>query len=248
VFWKRKGKTSDDSAQEAEKGAEERESAQQDAQEEGSQEQAGPESVECVETSGVFEFREAEYSFTNNTWIVPTGEDEVVVVDPAHDAKAILEVVGDREVVLVACTNGYAPHIAAAVEVAESADAPVALHRRELRSWRKLHGIEHPVDAEVEDGGAFEDLGIKVLGIPGTSPGSVAYYFEELGVVCSGDTLLKGELGTVGDDYLDYTQQLASVGEQLLDLPKETVILPDRGERTTVAAESKNFDGWVKGE
>ncbi|QVQ54043.1 MBL fold metallo-hydrolase [Spiractinospora alimapuensis] len=256
MFWKRKGKKKEGAAEQEATSATEAETPEDaedvdgaaDADDAAADERPDVK-VECVETSGTFEYHGEEFEVTNNTWIVPIDDEGVIVVDPAHDGKAILDAVGEREVYLVACTNGYPPHIDAAVEVAERDEAPVALHRRELRSWRKVHGIEHAVEMEVEGGGAFDigDVNVQVLALPGTSTGSVAYYIADFGLVLSGDTLLKGELGTVGGEFVDYTQQLASVGEVLLELPRSTRVLPDRGEETTIGAEADNFDDWVAG-
>ncbi|MFW6639580.1 MBL fold metallo-hydrolase [Nocardiopsis algeriensis] len=206
-----------------------------------------PEGITRVRTAGVFEFDDEKYEVVSNTWIVDADDEGVVVIDPGHDAEAVLEAVGERDIYLVACTNAYSPHIEAAVKVAEEAEAPVALHAREMRLWRRLHGAEYRPEVEVEGGGSMTvgDLQIDILALPGTSPGTVGYYISQLGVVFSGDTLRKGEPGMVGNTYIDYTTQLASIGESLLTLPPATRVLPDRGPATTSGAESKNFDEWV---
>ena len=61
------------------------------------------------------------------------------MIDPGEDADAVLEPVGDREILAVICTHGHASHIAAAVEVAERDEAPVALHRSDRLLWRMAH-------------------------------------------------------------------------------------------------------------
>ncbi|RKS05444.1 glyoxylase-like metal-dependent hydrolase (beta-lactamase superfamily II) [Nocardiopsis sp. Huas11] len=209
----------------------------------------GPDSsgIIRVRSEGVFEFDGTKHEIVSNTWIVDTGDDGVIVIDPAHDADAILKAVGDREIYLVACTNGYSPHIESAIKVAEEGDADIALHPREMRIWRRFHGAEHRPEIEVEGEGSFEigDLRVDVIALPGTSPGSVGYYIGSLGVVFSGDTLRKGEPGKVGDSAIDYSKQLASIGEALLSLPGDTRVLPDQGPATTIAAENVNFDSWV---
>ena len=206
-----------------------------------------PEGITRVRTAGVFEFGDEKFDVVNNTWIVEADKDGVIVIDPAHDAEAILKAIGDREVYLVACTNGYSPHIGAALAIAEETEADIALHPREMRAWRRVHGAEHRPEIEVEGGGALDvaDLHIDVLPLPGTSPGSIGFYISGLGVVFGGDTLREGGPGTVGDTHLDYTTQLASIGENLLTLPPDTRVLPDRGPATTVERENKNFDSWV---
>jgi glyoxylase-like metal-dependent hydrolase (beta-lactamase superfamily II) len=275
VFWKRKAKkkseaeadaavTTVEDAEEAADASSDEESAQadtgssadaSDGAEKASEAGDGSSdssdlSIERVEMAGTIEVDGEEYEVVTNTWIVQIDEDGVVVVNPGEDAKAILEKVGDREIYLVACTNGYRPHIAGAVEVAERDEAPIALHPKELRRWRKVHGVEHSPEIEAEGGGKLTigDVEVEILPTPGTAPGSLSYYFPHIKAVCSGDTLLAGKLGTVGDGYMDYTSQLASVGEVLLALPEETRVLPSTGEETTIAEESKNFDSWVLGE
>lgn len=254
MFWRRKAKQkeTEEAGPEAaadQDGAEESAEAGAHAEEAGTESPVAADPIERVTTSGIFEFEGEEHSVTNHTWIIQADEEGVLVIDPAHDAAAILDAVGDREIYLVACTNGYSTHIGSAIEVAERDGADIALHRREIRAWRRVHGVEHRPDLEVEGGGTLEvgDLSIEVLAVPGTAAGSVAYYIEELGAVFSGDTLLAGMPGTVGEGYIDYTRQLASVGETLLSLPSATRVLPDRGEETTVEAETKNFDDWVAG-
>ena len=209
----------------------------------------GPDSegITRVRSAGVFEFGEDKFDVVGNTWIIEADKDGVIVIDPAYDAEAILKAIGDREVYLVACTNGYSPHITAALAIAEETEADIALHPREMRAWRRVHGAEHRPEIEVEGGGALDvgDLHIDVLPLPGTSPGSVGFYISQIGAVFGGDTLREGGPGMVGDTHLDYTTQLATIGENLLTLPPDTRVLPDRGPSTTVERENKNFDSWV---
>jgi glyoxylase-like metal-dependent hydrolase (beta-lactamase superfamily II) len=180
-----------------------------------------------------------------NTWIVGD-DDDVIVIDPGNDAQAVLDAVGDREVLAVICTHGHADHIAAALEVADPDEAPVALHPRDLLAWRDVHASRDP-DIEMEDGGIFEvaDVRLEVLHTPGNSRGAVCVYCEDLDAVFTGDTLLKGRPGRYGDHYPDFAGQLTSIGENLLTLPGDTRVLPAHGDETTIAAEEKRFDGWV---
>ncbi|GAA1112940.1 MBL fold metallo-hydrolase [Nocardiopsis metallicus] len=210
---------------------------------------SGPDSdgIIRVRTAGTFEFDGEKFEVISNTWIIEADKDGVVIIDPAHDAEAIMEAVGDREVYLIACTNGYGPHIESALKIAEETEADIALHPREMRAWRRVHGAERRPEIDVEGEGALDiaDLHIDVLALPGTTSGTVGFYVSQIGAVFSGDTLRKGEPGMVGNTYIDYTTQLASIGENLLSLPPDTRIFPDRGPSTTVEAEGRNFDSWV---
>ncbi|HEX9034159.1 MAG TPA: MBL fold metallo-hydrolase [Streptosporangiaceae bacterium] len=180
-----------------------------------------------------------------NTWIVGD-DDEVIVIDPGESAEAVLDAVGDREVLAVICTHGHARHVAAAFEVAKRDEAPVALHSAEIVAWREAHGGTEP-DIKMEDGGVFEvaDVALEVMHAPGHSPGSVCLYSEDLGALFAGDVV--GGAGPVPHDgyFDDFPRQLSSIGASVLTLDKATRILPGHGPEITVAIAERKFDSWV---
>ena len=180
-----------------------------------------------------------------NTWLVGDDE-EVIVIDPGSDAAGVLGAVGDREVLAVICTHGHATHVAAALDVAERDEAPVALHPRDRNLWREAHPDE-PADIEMEDGGVFEvaDVQLEVIHAPGHSPGSVCLYCEDLGAVFTGHVLLAEGPAAQDGESPDFAGQVNAIGESLLTLPPETRVLPGHGPETTIGAAGKNFDSWV---
>lgn len=182
---------------------------------------------------------------TGNTWLVGDDE-EVIVIDPGTDAAAVLDAVGDREVMAVICTHGHEAHVAAAIEVADRDAAPIALHPLDRVWWREAHPDEDP-DIDMADGGIFEvaDVQLEVIHSPGHSPGSVCLYCEDLGAVFSGDTLLESGPAQHDGEFPDMAGQLTAIGEQLLTLPRNTRVLPGHGDETTVAAAEKQFDAWA---
>jgi len=180
-----------------------------------------------------------------NTWLVGDDE-EVIVIDPGSDAAGVLGAVGDREVLAVICTHGHATHVAAALDVAERDEAPVALHPRDRNLWHEAHPDE-PADIEMEDGGVFEvaDVQLEVIHAPGHSPGSVCLYCEDLGAVFTGHVLLAEGPAAQDGEFPDFAGQVNAIGESLLTLPPETRVLPGHGPETTIGAAGKNFDSWV---
>jgi glyoxylase-like metal-dependent hydrolase (beta-lactamase superfamily II) len=180
-----------------------------------------------------------------NVWVIGDDE-EVIVIDPGSDPAAVLNVVGDREVLAVICTHGHADHVAAALEVAERDEAAVALHRKDKLLWRESHPGDH-ADIEMEDGGIFEvaDVQLEVIHAPGHTLGSVCLYCEQLGVVFTGHVLLAGGPAPQDGEFPDFAGQLTAIGEHLLDLPPGTRVLPGHGQETTIAAAEKKFDSWV---
>lgn len=180
-----------------------------------------------------------------STWLIGDSE-EVIVVDPGEDAGAVLDAVGDREILAVICTHGHAAHVAAAREVAARDEAQVALHPRDLLLWRDTHGAAAP-EIDMEDGGLFgvADVTLEVIHAPGHTPGSVCLYSEELGAVFTGDVLLADGPAAHDGGFPDFPAQLSAIGEQVLTLPAGTRVLPGHGEETTVAAAAKGFDAWA---
>jgi glyoxylase-like metal-dependent hydrolase (beta-lactamase superfamily II) len=180
-----------------------------------------------------------------NSWLIGDDE-EVIVVDPGDDADAVLRVAGDREILAVICTHGHAKHVAAAFGVAARDEAPVALHRRDLLSWREVHASQEP-DIEMERGGIFEvaDVALEVIHTPGHTPGSVSLYCEGLGAVFTGDALLADGPAPHQREFPDFAGQMSAIGEELLTLPGVTRVLPGHGDETTVAAAEKSFDSWL---
>jgi len=179
-----------------------------------------------------------------NSWIIGDGE-EVIVVDPGTDAAAVLDAVGDREVLAVICTHGHAGHTGAAFAVAERDEAPIALHPGDRQAWRDVH--DSAPDIDMEDGGKFEVGGVslEVLHAPGHSRGSVCLFCEELDAVFTGDVI--SETGPVArdDGYPNWGRQLDAIGASILTLPSSTRILPGHGGEFTVATAEKRFDTWV---
>jgi glyoxylase-like metal-dependent hydrolase (beta-lactamase superfamily II) len=180
-----------------------------------------------------------------NAWIIGD-DDEVIVIDPGPDADRVLDAVGDREVLAVICTHGHAEHVAAAVQVAERDEAPVALHPKDRLLWREAHPHD---DAEIEmaDGGIFEvaDVQLEVMYTPGHTVGSVCLYCEELGAVFTGHTLLATGPSPHDGEFPDFAGQLTAIGEHLLTLPSATRVLPGQGRETTIGVVEKRFDAWV---
>jgi glyoxylase-like metal-dependent hydrolase (beta-lactamase superfamily II) len=198
-----------------------------------------------VVTHGTFELDGGSWEVDNNVWVVGDGTD-VVVFDAAHDATAIVDAVGARNVVAVICTHGHNDHVTVAPELGRTLDAPVLLHPADDVLWRMTHPDEDfrsVGDGLVLNAGAVE---VRALHTPGHSPGSVCWYAPELGAVFSGDTLFNGGPGATGRSYSDFPTILTSISERLGKLPADTVVYTGHGDSTVIGDEIVNYDEWVK--
>jgi glyoxylase-like metal-dependent hydrolase (beta-lactamase superfamily II) len=201
---------------------------------------AGRARVERVVTSGTFSLDGQDFAVDNNVWLVGD-DDEVIIIDAAHDADAILAAAAGRRVAAVICTHGHNDHVNAAPAVGAAAGAPVLLHPDDQVLWDLAYpgGAQRP-DGPLTGGQEFEIAGttLRVLHTPGHSPGSVCLYGAGLATVFSGDTLFHGGPGATGRSYSDHPTILASIRESLLTLPPGTQVRTGHGDTTTIGAEA----------
>ena len=199
-----------------------------------------------VRTSGIFSLDGGDFEVENNIWLVGD-EDEVVVVDAAHDAGPIVDAVGGRQVVAIVCTHGHNDHINAAVELAGATGAPIFLHPDDRMLWDVVHPGRAPERA-LADGDVVEVAGARldVLHTPGHSPGGICLHLAGGGVVFSGDTLFKGGPGATGRSYSDFPTIIESIRSRLLSLPAFTLVHTGHGESTTVGDEVTDLEEWIR--
>lgn len=200
--------------------------------------------VDRVVTSGVFSLDGQDFDVDNNVWLVGD-ESEVVVVDAAHDAQAILDAVGDRRVVAIVCTHAHNDHVNAVRALVAATGAVVRLHPDDGMLWDVVNaGVPF---APLADGDEIRVAGtvLQVIHTPGHSPGGVCLYAPELGIVLSGDTLFHGGPGATGRSFSDFPTILDSIRERLLRLPADTRVLTGHGDETTIGAEGDSYDEWV---
>ncbi len=200
--------------------------------------------IENIVTRGVFSLDGQDFDVDNNVYIV--GDDnEVVVIDAAHDASAIEAAVDGRNVVAVICTHGHNDHISVAPEFANASGASIHLHPDDQMLWEVVHPDVTTV--ALVDGQTISVAGTEftVFHTPGHSPGGVCLYSSELGTVFSGDTLFHGGPGATGRSFSHFPTILDSIRERLLSLPDETRVLTGHGDETTIGTEAASYDEWV---
>ncbi|GAA0982591.1 MBL fold metallo-hydrolase [Acrocarpospora macrocephala] len=202
-------------------------------------------SIDRLITSGSFSLDGGTWEVDNNVWLVGSG-DEVVIIDAAHDAAAILAAVADRRVTAIVCTHGHNDHIDAAAEVSAATGAPILLHPADQVLWEMHYGSDVPYvplkDGQVIDAG---EVALTVLHTPGHSPGAVCLHARELGVVFSGDTLFQGGPGATGRSYSSFETIIESIEDRLLTLPAETIVHTGHGDSTTIGAEAPHLAEWL---
>ncbi|MEV7554293.1 MBL fold metallo-hydrolase [Amycolatopsis sp. NPDC089917] len=200
--------------------------------------------IDRVVTNGVFELDGGSWEVDNNIWLVGN-DDEVVIVDAAHDERAITEAVGGRRVVAVVCTHGHNDHVTVAPQLGEHLDAPVLLHPGDQELWEMTHpGRKF---RSVEDGERIVVAGtdLEVIHTPGHSPGSVCLHLPEAKALFSGDTLFSGGPGATGRSFSSFPTIISSIEKRLFALPEETRVHTGHGDGTTIGTEAPHLAEWI---
>lgn len=119
-----------------------------------------------------------------NTWILRTGDESSVVIDPGplleDHLRAVLDAAGRVDLVLL--THGHADHAEGAREFAAMASCAV----RALDPAHRL-GEEGLADGDVVEIGS---LRVDVLGTPGHTSDSLSFWLPEEASLLTGDTVL----------------------------------------------------------
>ena len=189
---------------------------------------------------------------TNCYFVYKENEKEAIVIDPADQGEKIYQKLMEQglEITAVLLTHGHFDHIFGCHEIKELSGARVYAYigEQSLLNDSTLNvsaqvGRPYTMEADtyLQDGEelAIGDFKIKVIATPGHTSGSCCFYFEEAGVLVSGDTLFEESVGR--SDFLtgSGSQLSRSVKEKLFILPDETAVFPGHGDSTTIGHEKQ---------
>jgi len=169
-----------------------------------------------------------------------------VVVDPGGEGEKIARFLKRKQLTVGAywLTHAHPDHVNGLKELLEAFPAPVHYHDADS-SWMKFSlpilGIRKKKCFKAF-GNLREifcgDIVARVILTPGHTPGGVCYWFDEAGVLISGDTLQSG--GFVGNPHFpggDEDALKASLSKIFLEIPDEAKVIAGHGETTTIGAE-----------
>jgi glyoxylase-like metal-dependent hydrolase (beta-lactamase superfamily II) len=188
----------------------------------------------------------------SNCYFLWNDQKETLVIDPGGEADTILNALAQEHLNVIAypLTHGHVDHVEALADVHAARPAPMGMHpadaswaftpQNALPPWYGPPADPGPMERHYEEGQTWTDGGMtyQVLFTPGHTPGGVSFYFEEEGVLVSGDCLFMGGIGRT-DLPGGHTPTLMASLKRLLTLPDETRVLSGHGPETTIGAERR---------
>lgn len=106
-----------------------------------------------------------------------------------------------------------------------------------------VRGITPPpmLGEKLEDGETirFGNSELKVIHVPGHSPGGVCFYSAEDKLLIAGDVLFAGSIGRADLPGGNMHQLIEGIRTKLFVLPDDVRVIPGHGEETTIGSEKK---------
>ena len=198
--------------------------------------------------------------FGENTYLlVDSATSEAAVVDPGmfypEEYKAFDDYISGHHVQLkqIINTHLHLDHCFGADYVKTKYGAPVSAHEADaplganIPDQSRRFGIREEqqavgIDVKLHDGDtvAIGSGSLRVLHVPGHSPGGIALYCAAQHFVLVGDSLFQGSVGRTDLPGGDHSTLVASIRARLLTLPPDTTVLPGHGDPTTIEAELRS--------
>lgn len=185
------------------------------------------------------------------------------IVDPGGDAEVIVGAVKGEglQIEYILDTHCHPDHIAANCAVRDALREAQRAAPKLLVHGGDREAVEHPpmqwlliglrpnactVDGTFSEGDELRvgELTVRVMHLPGHSPGSVALVVA--GAAFTGDTLFAGGIGRTDLPGGNTAQIMESLKRLVTELPPETAVYPGHGESSTIGEERERNE-WLAG-
>lgn len=189
---------------------------------------------------------------TNCYFLYVENHNKILVVDPADRGEYLYQAFDEKgfDVCGIILTHAHFDHIWGCNKLRELSGAKVYAweEEKDLCESAGLNVSEDvgrpyvvTVDQYFKDSETvtIENMRFKVIGTPGHTKGSCCYYFEENGILISGDTLFEGSVGRTDLPTGSGKTLQQSLKTKLMCLPEETKVFPGHGGSTTIGEEKR---------
>lgn len=196
--------------------------------------------------------------FQQNTFIISEGNEAVMIDAGCHndfENNQIKEYLTEKNLTLtkLLITHCHFDHILGVQyiknefpEVEIYASTEFKLLYEKLDSMSAVFGVKCDKQPEptnlLKDGDTIKIFGKEVTSIhvPGHSPCSIVYHFEDQKAIFSGDVLFNQSIGRTDFPYGDFDQLNSGIKEKLFTLNENTTVYCGHGPSTSIAFEKQN--------
>ena len=191
-----------------------------------------------------------------NTYVIAAENGECIIVDPGclitAEQEDLVEFLNEKKLTPVKLVNTHLhlDHVFGNRFVCETFNLGAEAHKADefwlenMVPYAAQMGVEvkqNPpaLNAHLEHNQVIEFGGstLKVLHVPGHSPGGVALYLEKEKTLIAGDILFRESIGRADLPGGDFDALIAGIKEHLLVLPEDTVVYCGHGPSTTIGHE-----------
>jgi len=172
---------------------------------------------------------------------------ECVIVDTSLDEMGplmnYLESEGLKPAAVI-CTHGHQDHTNGVAYLREKyPDMHIYIHKDDAGVFKGR--MPHGALTIIEEEGLINPIGIslRVIHLPGHSPGSICLYSESEKIALVGDVLFKGSIGKCSDE--DMQILISGIKKKLLVLHAESIVYPGHGSATTIGQELR-FNPYLR--
>lgn len=195
--------------------------------------------------------------FQENTYVVYNEDGKAILIDTgcySQEERQILEKYieeNNLQITLLVNTHCHVDHIFGNAYFAKKYNVDVAAHKEDefLNESASDHALTFGLSfkdvakitryIQEDDHIAIGDSKLKIIHVPGHSPGSVVLYAQEEHFLISGDVLFDKSIGRTDLPGGSFEQLIEGIRNKLLVLPEKTIVYPGHGDETTINEEKE---------
>jgi glyoxylase-like metal-dependent hydrolase (beta-lactamase superfamily II) len=192
-----------------------------------------------------------------NTYILYDETKEAIIIDPGNydidEHETITDFINTNglSVKFIVNTHCHVDHVLGINYLKSYYDIPLIIHPIEeqvLRAvinyapnWGFIKYSETSADSYIEENDLvkFGNSSLKVIFVPGHSPGHIVLYNEEQKFCIGGDVLFQRSIGRTDLPGGDHKTLINGIQKKLFSLPDEVTVYPGHGGPTTIGEEKR---------
>ncbi len=196
--------------------------------------------------------------FQENTYLIWDEEKNCAIIDPGcadeYERNELVEFIEKEALkpIKLLNTHCHVDHVLGNKFLAEKYNLGLEMHKLDLPvlnavpSYGASYGFNTGPMVEpsvfLEEGETIKvgSIELKILFVPGHSPGSICFYHETSKQVISGDALFYGSIGRTDLPGGNHTQLIEAIKSELLTLPEDVQVHSGHGPSTNIGFEKAN--------